>query len=262
MREALDIFLDAHGENHPSTFQAQEALARIVRASGRPEEARDLVERSLAGRRVFFGDKSLEVGFALSALAQAQRDLKNLDEAERSALEALEIYQATYGKPHTFSASVLRILGSIEMDRGNPAAAQVRFEEAVAMLEAAVGEGHTDTLACLTSLAECMESRTDWTGALATYDTILVRCGELTPAVRRALAHQGRGRCLVGLGRATEAISDHREALATLADLGPTSASMVTRIARAREELALAQERAGDAAGAAETRASQVVPSK
>ena len=262
MRQAMDIYLDAHGENHPSTFQAQESLARILRTLDRSEESRDLLERALAGRRVFFGDQSVEVGFALSALAQAQRDLSDLDGAERSALEALAIYRSIYAEPHNFTARTLGVLGAIAMDRGDAAGAQRWYEESAEVMAQAVGEGHADSLACNATLAECLESRADWSGALAKHDLVLARCGEGTPAVRRALAHQGRGRCLVEMGRATDAIADHREALDILVGVGPTGRTMERRIASAREQLAAAQERAGDIAGAAATRASHEPPAQ
>jgi tetratricopeptide (TPR) repeat protein len=260
MRQALDIYLRAHGEHHPSTFQAQESLARILRTLDRSEESLELLERALAGRRVFFGDQSVEVGFALSAMAQAQRDLRDLEGAERSALEALKIYRAVYPKPHNFTARALGILGAIAMDRGDAVAAQRWYEESASVMELAVGKGHADTLACNATLAECLESRADWTGALAKHDLVLARCGEGTPAVRRALAHQGRGRCLMGMGRAADAVADHREALEILVGVGSAGTTMAKRIAAAREELATAQERAGDIAGAAATRAAQVPP--
>lgn len=262
MRQAMEIYLDAHGENHPSIFQAQESLARILRTLDRSEESRDLLERALAGRRVFFGDRSVEVGFALSALAQAQRDLKDFEGANRSALEALEIYRAVHAQPHNFTARTLGELGAIAMDRGDADAAQRWYEESAAVMEQAVGETHADTLSCIATLAECLESRADWSGALAKHDMVVARCGEGTPAVRRALAHQGRGRCLLGMGRATDAVAEHREALDILVGLGSTSRTMARRVATASEELATAQERAGDIAGAAATRAAHATPAK
>lgn len=241
VREALTTYVAAHGKMHPSTFTAQEALARVVRARGRPEEARDLLERVLEGRRAVFGPRNVEVAYALSALGQVLRDLGDLDSAEASSTEAIAIYREVFDGPHPFIANAQATLAGIAMDRGSAEDAERWHAEAVATMEHALGPTHADTLGAMASLAACRESRERWEQALESYEQILARCIPSTPPVRPALAHQGRGRCLIALGRREEGVEALRRALAALEAAGPASPPMDRRIALAREELARAE---------------------
>jgi len=252
LRDSLAIYIAAHGEQHPSTFTAQEALARVLRTEEKYSEARDLLDRVLSGRRVFFGERNVEVAYALTALAEIQGDLKDTAAAEASTSLALDLYRETFRGPHPFIASGEGMLARFAMDRSDLARAEALYRQAVATSEAAIGPGHADTLRAIGGLAACLEARVEWVAALAQYDRILERRGPTTSVVRAALTSQGRGRCLLALGRHSEALDSLRTALRELE--AASSATAARYVGLAREDLARAQEAVGDNAGASETR--------
>lgn len=239
LRRAITIYQTAHGDDHASTFTAKEALTRVLRSAQRPEEALPLVTDVLAARRMVFGDRNIEVAYALSTLALVQHDLQDNEGAARSLTEAIDIYKATYHKPHPFTAGCLRELSSVRADQGEYGAALTHAREGVAAFEASLGERHPDTLAAIAQLASVHEARAEWGNALATHERIDGLCSPSTPAFRAILALQGRGRCLVRMGRADEGIAHLRQAVeqfTSLAGEHPTPGA-AARLTRARHDL-------------------------
>lgn len=242
LRDAAAIYTVAHGAVHPSTFTAKEALARVLRISGKLEEAHVLLDEVLTGRRAFFGNRNIEVAYGLSALGQLQRDLKEYAAAQATLHEAIEIYRETYHSPHRYTAYALGYLAGIAQDQGDLAQAEHLAQESASTMEQALGPAHADTLSAVASLAQILEARNEFQRAIGQFDQILKRATPATPSVRVALAHQGRGRCLLALGDVPAAVKEHTIALAAIEAADASTPAAAQRLKKVREDLAKAQE--------------------
>jgi tetratricopeptide (TPR) repeat protein len=171
-----------------------------------------------------------------------QRDLKDYAAAEGSLSDAIAIYRETFKAPHRFTAYALGYLAGIAQDRGDLSEAERLSEESTSTMEQALGPAHADTLAAVAGQAQILEASRAHQRALGLFDQILSRATTATPPLRSALAHQGRGRCLLALGHVAEAVGEHTMALAAIEAIDAASPTTTQRLKKAREELAKAQE--------------------
>lgn len=235
LREAVSLFEAAHGENHPSTFTAREALSRVIRGLGKSAEAREILERVLVGRRAFFGERNVEVAYGLSALAQVQRDLDDLAGAEASSREAIDIYNEAYRGPHPFIANAQRTLAGVLQLRGDPMGAREAMEAAVATSEASLGPDHADTLGTMQAMGRLLESQGAWENAERVFATVVTRAK--SGSAMHANALHGSGRCLIELGRWEGASKAMRGAIAEMEALERSGTISPDRVLQARGDL-------------------------
>ncbi|MEM7352508.1 MAG: tetratricopeptide repeat protein [Acidobacteriota bacterium] len=96
LRDALAIFGETQGEQHPDTVGARDALAMVLWRGGKPDEATPLFRQSL--------DEHRQAGAAPTVIARARRrlgaslgDLGRFEAAESHLLASLQVFAAHQG---------------------------------------------------------------------------------------------------------------------------------------------------------------------
>jgi serine/threonine protein kinase len=118
-REALAIFTDAFGRDHPAVAQTLGDLAIALKDRGRYDEAERAYLESLAVSRKVLGAKHPEVANLLSNLSVMYMDLGRFDDALANAQAGTDIYRAALGDDH----------GQTNIARLNAARARVQLRE-------------------------------------------------------------------------------------------------------------------------------------
>lgn len=131
-------------------------LARVgvhLQGRGHFDEARRLLERSLAIVETAYGPDDPEAAIHLGNLALVLHDQGDLDGARVCLGRALDIAVAAHGPDHPAVATLAGNLGSVLGDLGDLAAARSWFERALAIDEPAYGPDHPAVAGDLTNLA-------------------------------------------------------------------------------------------------------------
>jgi serine/threonine-protein kinase len=180
---------------------------------GRYEESAMRLQESIALLRP--GGASEALLTALQRLATPLINLNRIDEAETAAHEALSLDRSLDAPDLARQAGLQSLLGSVAYNRGDFAAAQARYEEALLTQRKLYGEGHTAIGVGLGNLA-----------------TVAFRQGRLEQAVERY-------RETIALQRAYFGV-DNAQVAAPMASLGLA----LRRLGRGAESLAALREAA------------------
>lgn len=156
LRRALVVAERALGSVHPRLGPSLDNLGVLLTEQGRYVEAESLLRRALEVRRRA-GAEHYEVGIALHNLAELlarHPDVTFLDEAERLAKEAIDIWERLRGPEDPYVATALLTLADVARRRGRPGDAAALCARALAIREKALGPVHPDTEAARRALAE------------------------------------------------------------------------------------------------------------
>jgi serine/threonine-protein kinase len=216
LRHRLELARGAEGETSAAVAAARVDLADHLRHHlGRPQgaESEYLLALSL-GQSTELLPATLAA--AHRGLADIYVALARAAEAEPHARRALELNRQMFGdrSPDTGMAreSLAKVLGALDRTRE----AEAEFEQAIAILESALGPDNGNTLNALNNLA-LLRRRT---GDLAAVEQTLRRLLEANVRVRGeahpevGTAYQNLGTLLVDLGRIDEAAEMHARAAA------------------------------------------------
>src|SRR5882724_1076834 len=119
-----------------------------------PDEARRLLERTVAIQRREGGAAFPNLAISLCNLARSEHDLRLLPEARQHAQEALALAKQVHpGEQHPEIASILTQLAAIERDEGYLDQAEHLFREALGIRRAAFPGDHSDMVESLTLLS-------------------------------------------------------------------------------------------------------------
>jgi serine/threonine-protein kinase len=121
--------------------------------SGEYAEAVTLLERAVTSRRKIYGSNHPLVGFAELGLAGVYESLDRVDDSERDANAALEIFRATLPAAHPKISEALNMLAVVHMVRRDYAGAIPLAQEVVARFVETLGADHPDTLTAKNNLA-------------------------------------------------------------------------------------------------------------
>ncbi|HIG74523.1 MAG TPA: serine/threonine protein kinase [Bacteroidetes bacterium] len=116
-REAVRLFREVLGDEHPSTAFGLSNYGSTLTALGRAADAEPLLREAVAIYRSASGERHPNVGFPLLNLAKALRDQGRLDEAERAAREAGDLFREGFGADHPVMERVTETLGTIHARR-------------------------------------------------------------------------------------------------------------------------------------------------
>jgi diguanylate cyclase (GGDEF)-like protein len=106
------------GVDHPDVATILSTLAMALRATGRADRARPLVERALHLDQATYGANHPEVAQTLSKLALVLRDLGRPSEALPLVQRAIAINTASFGEKHWRVATDLQSLQAVLRDLG------------------------------------------------------------------------------------------------------------------------------------------------
>ncbi len=202
---------------------ALDALAWTAVARNDFDAAEEMFHRSLEIWRRRLGPHSEPVAWCLGNLSEVTRRLGRLDEAEEFAREALSISKL-FGEGHTHTAWALSVLARAVQAKGDDAAAEPLYRDALAMRRRLKGDDCLDAAWDLRDLGLLLSEK----GDLAAAEPLLRRA----LAVRRRLLgdeHPHTNLALNDLARVLFNKGDGAEAAALL-----------------REQLARSRERVGD----------------
>jgi tetratricopeptide (TPR) repeat protein len=151
-RRAVEIREAALGADHPDVAADVAALAAIVAALDRANEAETLYQRALAVLEHTQGaDYDLAILHNNLGLAAAERS--DTTAAEHHYRRALAIKERLLGPDHPDIAITLQNLGVLAANTGHPAEAHARLERALAIFQASLCRNHPKVTDCRAALA-------------------------------------------------------------------------------------------------------------
>jgi tetratricopeptide (TPR) repeat protein len=129
------------------------ALAAILDATGRQQEAAELLKRALAVLQRVLGPEHYEVGVTLGSLGTIDARLGHLELAETRLRRALAIKEQWLGPDHLELVPTLGTLGVICRRRGNEVEAVQLYERALGLLDGRVVADHPHIVALKANIA-------------------------------------------------------------------------------------------------------------
>jgi eukaryotic-like serine/threonine-protein kinase len=204
-REAHETLLRVRGADHPTTLQAQKALAASLREAGRFAEAEAAFRRLLEAERRVLGTSHPRIPYTLAGLGYSLADQGRPEEAEGYFREALRIRRETLGDDHPAIPVSLTAVATALRQQGRSREAEALYREAVERVRRAFPPGFPGLAYPLVEL-----------GTLLTADG---RAAEAEPLLREAAELRRRA-----LGPDDELSRKAEAALsACRAALGPTA---------------------------------------
>ncbi len=182
------------------------------------DEARDLLERSVAIRRSSPGEDRLALASSLQGLARVYEEQGNHTVARRLCEEALAIRERALGPDHPDVGRTLWSLSRVLEMQGDLRGARRLQERALAVLEAGLGPVHPDVGLVLRDLGILLEKSFDPEGAsrslLRSLEILEAAYGPGHPHVANTRMHLGA--VLSSMGNPVEAEKQYEKALPAL----------------------------------------------
>ncbi|MCB9858217.1 MAG: serine/threonine protein kinase [Phycisphaerales bacterium] len=160
------------GPDHPLIARTLYGLARLEDLASNPEEAERLASESLKMRERLFGRSHPHVAACLAFMGVLNMNRDRFEEAESQIAEALDILRrcsregSTEVEPTDVAVCMTR-LASLYESKGDFAAAESKYREALAIYRSEPGDIHPDVAGTLESLASTLQYQRDYAGAEA-----------------------------------------------------------------------------------------------
>lgn len=150
-RLSLEESEAAHGAGHPATARALNLQGILLREMGRPQEAREPLERALTAQN----RESTDINLAsiLANLGMVLRDLGEKEPARDHLEQALAIHRKTFGDAHPAVAADLNNLALLAREMGQPEKALEHLRPVVDIVRNLYGDVHPETARALTNVA-------------------------------------------------------------------------------------------------------------
>ena len=207
--------------------KTQRALAGVLRALGRYDEADVHARRAVALATQWFGRRDLDLAGALNDLGMLRKYQGRYTEAPPLYRRALAILRAAGLAESADAASLHHNLGGIEHARGRYASAEAPARRAVVLRTRALGAGHPVVAADVAALAAIVEGR----GRLAEAARLYARALDVFRRVFGARCYEV-GVNLAGLAGVDAARGRHAEAEAGYRARAGDSHALVRRPTR------------------------------
>ena len=214
-RESVRLSIAKRGVADALTGERMVALGSFLTYTSRPKEGLVELTRATKILRDALGENHPRVVGALSATAEAQRNLPDYAAAEATLRTALVSARFVFKEPHPLLADVLSRLGSLLVENGRVLNADTLLTEALALRITVLGADHPDVQLSRVALGRLRtqqgrldETATLYTAALASRRKVL---GATSPAVAASL--QDLGSLAQSQGNWTESEARLREAV-------------------------------------------------
>lgn len=150
-RLSLEESETVYGTGHPATARALNLQGILLREMGRPQEAREPLERALAAQ----DRESTDVNLAsiLANLGMVLRDLGQRESARDHLEQALAIHRHTFGDNHPAVAADRNNLSLLAREMGQPERALEHLRPVVDIVRSLYGDVHPETARALTNVA-------------------------------------------------------------------------------------------------------------
>lgn len=176
IRDALIIYEQALGPEHPDTAASLDHLAVLLQERGDLAAARPLHERALAICDKVLGPEHLDTARCLNHLARLYKTQGSLPTAWLLYRRVQVICERVLGPEHPDTATSLNNLASTLQAQGDLAAARPLYERALAISEKVLGPEHPDTARALNNLASLFKAQGDFAAARPPYERAMAIC--------------------------------------------------------------------------------------
>jgi len=149
--ESFEIYTKHYGENCIGTAWAMSHLGSVYADLWDYKKAKELTQRSLDIYQNHFKPDHITFSWALFNLANVNQSQGNYEIAKDQLEQVLKVYEENYGKDHIQTAVVLNALGKNYLERNELDQGEVKFNEALKILQK---DRHTDSYIILENLAE------------------------------------------------------------------------------------------------------------
>ncbi len=154
-REALAMNRRLLGEEHLQVARGLNNLAMVLRSQEDYRAAEPLLRQGIAILRRVPGGEHPQLGAFLNSLAKTLQAMGRTAEAAPLYDEALAIKRRLLGEEHTSVAISLTDIAGLELDRGDPAAAEGRARRAVEIFRLRLPAGHWRIATAESALGAC-----------------------------------------------------------------------------------------------------------
>ena len=251
-RHLLSLRRKLHGDRpHTEVANSLNAVANIVRAAGKLDEAAPLYEEALAVRRQLLPPGHTSIASSCMNLASLLKTMGRFDAAEKLLAEALSIEESAPGPPTPRYFKVRYELAELESFEGDLDAALERATDLVEALRAVLGgEDHRQLLRALFLVTKIRLLRRDAEAAVIASRQVVESADRLFADKRhatRAAAHFVCGGALGRNGRFEEARKEFALGRSLLSD-PPTNLSQAASFTLREAEIAVLAGDRGPAA--------------
>lgn len=153
-RRALALDRQLFGNSHPTVAFELSEIASSEATLGRFQEAETLYREAVAIDTAWYGRNNPKTAQSTNLLAMMLTQERKYAEAAPLLQEVLPILEQAFGKDHLYVALALDSMGTVEMMRGDLAAAQAHAERAVAIDKALFGDSNHTTAVVMAHLAQ------------------------------------------------------------------------------------------------------------
>ena len=204
--QAVDLLKKELGDQHPMYLQGLAERGNLYRSMGNYEAAEADYRVSLAARRKVFGPSHVLVAATLANYGRLVY-LKDRVEGEKLLAESAAIYAKATNRPPFDYGSVLLSLGAAQRDRGDLAGARRTFQQALDIVQTALGEKHPLYASVLDNLALVHQAAHEFSEAERLFKQAIDIVAET-----QGPNHPDRGRYLANLAALYDQQSKPREA--------------------------------------------------
>ena len=149
---ALEIRRDQLGDFDPTTLQSLAEYARLLKETGKLQQAETIFLELLNKRRQELGNRHLDTLATMSNLAELYQELDQADKALEHQLPALEIQRETLGDRHPATLASMQNLSSIYHRLGKFEQSLDLFKNSLATMREVLGDDHPQTLSAINNL--------------------------------------------------------------------------------------------------------------
>jgi len=237
---SLEICVRTLGLEHRRTLSIMGVLAQVYNEQRRFPESAAMLGRVAEASVGNFGESHQTVVINYYNWAAKLQDMGDDRAAEPAYRMALDRHQRGGGEDRPYVAAILNGLGKAVASRGKAAKADSLMEAGLAMRKRLFGDMHLEVAYSLATMSDVLHLRGDHAGAVERLRACVAIRDSLSAADDwiRAATHSDLGRCLLDLGRGTEAVPYLESAVKGLevhdftADLAAESRGMLARARR------------------------------
>lgn len=162
-RLSLEESETVYGAGHPATARALNLQGILLREMGRPQEAREPLERALATQDRETTD--INLASILANLGMVLRDLGQREPARDHLEQALAIHRQVFGDAHPAVAADRNNLATLAREMGQPERALEHLRPVVDIVRNLYGDVHPETARALTNVAGLLRELGEGEGA-------------------------------------------------------------------------------------------------
>jgi len=251
---ALGILERTQPPENRLTISVRNNLAIVYSDRRELERALEMLNAIYDAVRAEYGEEDPDTLDSMVNIAHVNNELGRLDEAERVAFTALEASRRTLGNEHTTTINAANNLAVTYARKGEWDLAEPLYIEGYETSRKLLGAEHGQTLVSLANLGRLYMRMERYEDAVR----VLTECAQLNEKVLPpghfgiGITLRSLGESQLGLGRTEEALPNLIEGHAILlTHLGPDAPGILDL----NEKIAAAYETIGDAASAAQWRA-------